>query len=375
MFNFSKISMPIIISGLLFSSTVNANTLYNLTDLGSNIGTAINSSGQVTGINLSSNNPFLFSNGVINVIGSLGGNAWGNDINDSGQITGESYLVGNVKTHSFLYSNGVMSDLGTLNGGTATKSWGAGINNSGQIAGTSYLADAVSHAFTYSNGVMTDIGTLGGTESWGYDINNSGQVLGASYPTGSSYSPTGNTVSHAFIYSNNVMTDIGTLGGNYSLGLRINDSGQVTGISSTQINNDNKTYAFIYSNGVMTDLGTLGGTGSGGDGLNSLGEVVGWSQITGDSALHAFIYSNGVVQDLNTLMALSISGLVLNHATDINDSGQIVVSGMLNGNQHGFILTPVNLTSVPIPTTIWLFFSGIGLISFGFKKRINGVSK
>jgi len=47
------------------------------------------------------------------------------------------------------------------------------------------------------------------------------------------------------------------------------------------------------------------------------------------------------MQDLNTLIH-SNSGWVLNTATDINVWGQIVGSGTLNGQPHGYLLTPKN---------------------------------
>ena len=53
------------------------------------------------------------------------------------------------------------------------------------------------------------------------------------------------------------MTNLGTLGGYYSLGLGINDSGQVVGASSLTENLGE--HAFLSSGGMMTDLGTLGG--------------------------------------------------------------------------------------------------------------------
>ena len=53
------------------------------------------------------------------------------------------------------------------------------------------------------------------------------------------------------------VTDLGSLGGGSSVGLDINNSGQVTGYSTLP---SGATHAFLYSGGVMTDLGTLGGT-------------------------------------------------------------------------------------------------------------------
>ena len=99
------------------------------------------------------------------------------------------------------------------------------------------------------------------------------------------------------------VTDLGSLGGDYSVGLDINNSGQVTGYSTLP---SGATHAFLYSGGVMTDLGTLGGTESHGRSINDAGQVTGDSLLSGSSVtatdfVHAFLYSGGVMTDLHTL--------------------------------------------------------------------------
>ena len=50
-----------------------------------------------------------------------------------------------------------VTDLGTLCWST---SYADAINNNGQVSGDSYPSSGYPHAFLYSNGVMTHLGTL-----------------------------------------------------------------------------------------------------------------------------------------------------------------------------------------------------------------------
>ena len=92
--------------------------------------------------------------------------------------------------------------------------------------------------------------------------------------------------------------DLGTLGGSFSVGVGVNNSGQVTGHSET---NDRFTFhAFLYDGGTMQDLGTLGGQWSFGDGINATGQVIG-SSLTTEGPSNAFLYEGGTMQNLGTL--------------------------------------------------------------------------
>jgi probable HAF family extracellular repeat protein len=103
----------------------------------------------------------------------------------------------------------------------------------------------------------------------------------------------------------------------------INDRGAMDGASETA--NDAATHAFIYSQGKMTDLGTLGGADSVAAAINDQGAVVGAS-LTSTKALHGFIDQHGRMVDLNSLIRAG-SGHVSTNAQDINDRGQIVAQG------------------------------------------------
>ncbi len=175
---------------------------------------------------------------------------------------------------------------------------------------------------------MTDLGTLvGGTTSQAFRINNNGQIVGISTIAGDSL------WGHAFLYSGGTMTDLGTLGGTQSVAWGINDSGQVVGFSDTA---SGQYHAFLYSGGTMTDLDTLpGGTYSYAWVINNSGQVVGDAD-TPSGQVHAFLYSGGTMTDLGTLPGWSNS-----HAYGINNSGQVV--GSFNdpdsGWGHAFLYT------------------------------------
>jgi probable HAF family extracellular repeat protein len=89
----------------------------------------------------------------------------------------------------------------------------------------------------------------------------------------------------------------------------------------------------------MTELGSLGGTQTNPLAINDRGQVVGSSRTaTSGTSTHAFLWENGEIVDLNDLIVPG-SGWVLQQATCINASGQIVGTGLLNGQVRAFLLT------------------------------------
>ncbi len=174
------------------------------------------------------------------------------------------------------------------------------------------LLFAAGSAFGAVQYAITDLGTLGGTYSLANGINNSGQVVGEA--------ATSDGNAHAFLYSDSgSMQDLGTLGGTSSRAYGINDSGQVVG--SSYLSGDGRNHAFLYSgSGPMTDLGTLpGGRDSRAYDINNSGQVGGESEAS-SGIPQAFLYSgSGPMQDLGTL-----TGAGMSEARGINNSGQVV---------------------------------------------------
>jgi probable extracellular repeat, HAF family len=156
------------------------------------------------------------------------------------------------------------------------------------VAGGSATGDGPVHAVLWSQGVITDLGTLDGFgQSAANSINDAGQVVGYSDDA-----ETGN--SHAALWQNGAVIDLGTLGGSFSQAYDINGSGQVVGVSRTA---SEDSHAFLWQNGVMTDLGTLGGSTSQAQGINADGDVVGWSEAA-DGITHAVRWTQGAIIDL-----------------------------------------------------------------------------
>lgn len=168
---------------------------------------------------------------------------------------------------------------------------------------------------------LKDLGALRGDNSVGMSINNLGQVAG--YVGGSRY--------YAFFTAvDGQMQKLGSLGSD-SFGISINDQGEVTGHYPE--NSSRYSRAFVTSAGKMIDLGTLGGSTSSGNGINVSGQISGWSTTGFRGQVRAFL-KNGT----DRMIDLGALGGSNSRGTVINDSGQVTGSAQLsNGKWHAFI--------------------------------------
>jgi probable HAF family extracellular repeat protein len=322
-------------------------------------------------------------------LGTLGGTeSFASAINDFGEVVGSARMPGDLTTHSFAHRRGTLTDLYPL-------LWPTDISNTGRIAGSATGSDGISYPAIHDAGSgITLLGSLGIPTWYGFSgeatsINNRGQVVGYSYIDG--------LTRHAFLYSDGVMTDLGSTGG-YSAALRINDAGQAVGFTSDTWNGvanavlysdgamtlinpfdgpRNESYArdinnagqvvgealtnagtfnaFMYAGGTSRNLGTLrGGRNSFAFAINDRGLVVGiadypYRALCQDPytyryfrctkyAQHGFLYENGVMKDLNSL--ISADDWDLEWAVDINNRGQITGFGRLNGVFRAYMLSP-----------------------------------
>jgi len=311
---------------------------YDLTDLGvlagpDSFAQGINNQGHVVGYRDTPKGAraFLYRGGTLMDLGWGGAgsaNSYAWSINPSGQVAGFSETPQGVR--AFLYRNGTLTRLGAWSG------WGSyafGINRSGQVVGCLSTPGGL-RAFLYDAGDLLQIGTLGGTNSIAFSVNSSSQVAGSSLTT--------NSVVHAFVWEKGWMADLNQLqesGWELTGASGINDLGNIAGWGTM----DHQVHAYLfYSGGAVTDLGTLpGGTNSFALALNNSNQVVGTS--SAGNGNHAVVWQAGALRDLNALIA--VPGWVLREATGINDPGQIIGWGTIQGEVHAWLLTPMAYSS------------------------------
>ncbi|MBA4150798.1 MAG: immunoglobulin domain-containing protein, partial [Verrucomicrobia bacterium] len=327
-----SVLMLLFLIGCITPATISAQT-YNIKDLGALIGAdsyahGINNENQVVGYWLGTNGAraFLYNAGAITDLGSLGGtNNYALSINAIGQIVGFADDTNGVS--AFLYSNGTITNLGTLGG---LNSYAYGISDSGHVVGHLDTTNGA-RAFLYIENSVTNLGTLGGTNSFAFGINISNLVVGSSL--------TEVDATHAFLWQNGILTNLNQLIDPQS-GWILNDARGINSIGTIVgwgITNEQEQ-AFLYSGGAINGIGVLpGGTNSFAYGINNANCVVGASMIT-NGVLQAFVWANGNMTNLNELLPPD-STWDLREARGINDSGAIVGWGVINGQEHAFILS------------------------------------
>ncbi|HTZ58626.1 MAG TPA: hypothetical protein VMB49_11035 [Acidobacteriaceae bacterium] len=253
--------------------------------------------------------PFFWNQGKMYPLKTLGGvNGVASYINDYGEITGytETATVdpGCPPPQKYQFKPAIwfqnwIAELPTGNDPDGVAFSG---NNLGQVVGTSgscapfnpvWLFNlAPAHALLWQNGKAIDLGNLGGAmNNFAYKINNRGQVIGGS-------DLAGDQTTHAFLWTAaSKMQDLGTVNDSvnndsYSMGLGINDQGEIVGISANA--DFSIARAFIRQNGKLIDLNTLiAGTATldliTACSINAEGEIIGIALDPNTGQTHAYL--------------------------------------------------------------------------------------
>jgi len=352
---------------------------YTITDLGPLAPTGINSLAQVVGNY--DNQAYVWSFGRMNPLGLLpnGTFSTGATINDLGAVTGTADGAGRIAesnvqcptvTQPFVWTaKGGMQGLGTTDiAGYSfvfgsilcnVAFYGRSINANMHVVGDAPVGpDTYAYGLSWTSANGMSLFGLSWPPTFANGISNTEEIVGQdSNLLDSSY-----LVGHAAAWQNGnetLLEDLGAGQPYYGASADgVNDRGAVVGWSTTSplqcCGTSSPTHAVLWTPvGVITDLGTLpGDTSSVALRINHSGQVIGSSGDTlyfGGSGSSPFVVTgrpfiwtqSSGMQDLNTLIH-SNSGWVLNTASDINVWGQIVGNGTLNGQPHGYLLTPKN---------------------------------
>lgn len=165
--------------------------------------------------------------------------------------------------------------------------------------------------------LVIGLGTLGGDRSAGLGLNDFGQAVG--------WARDADGTQCAVLWEAGGITNLGMLpGGTNAVAWGINNSGQISGWSDATGTVDGlaiEDHAFRYETGVMTDLGTLGGKRSRGLGINAAGDVVGLSFRRFQTFnLNPFLHTKGTNVGLEVFCGVDDPGT----AYDVNDFTQVV---------------------------------------------------
>jgi probable HAF family extracellular repeat protein len=268
----------------------------------------------------------------------------------------------------------VLVDLGTFGGPQSTLVNGPYrvLTNSGAVVGAAdtMLSDPyypnnnplfgyypspdpyLQHGFVWHDGALTDLGALPGTNSSAAEwINARGEVIGFSN-NGTVDPLLGVAEIEGVLWREGRLVPLGTLGGNESMALAINDPGRVAGMAANTVPDPfsmagwgTQTRAFLWQQGQMRDLGTLGGPDAIAFFVNARGQVAGESYTnstpnpatplllgegvppTGAPTHDPFLWQDGHMQDLGTL------GGTLALVYWLNNRGEVVGQSNLRGDQ------------------------------------------
>lgn len=371
MFSPRKISLATvgtIAIGISNIAPVSAASLYNITGLDF-LPSDINDSAQVVG------ERYLWQNGNITDLTTLSGannsNISARAINNNGTIVGGGLTINeSTSEQETIPDQAFISDGLTISGLPreqictfyCSPNTAEDINDSGTIA--------LNYNDLFGLVQQSDGTTIGGVSTRSFisiAINNQNQIIGTGIYSGIGVKGTSNDGGENFLIP--ALTEpedplrylYGTTAND------IDDAGNIVGSSGNSLIND-VNFATLWEDPTQigVSLGSLGGNFSNALGVNNSQQIVGDSTLSGESTQHAFLWEEGEMIDLNSLIAPE-SGWELISAFEINNNGDIIGIGTFNGVERGFVAR-----AVPEPSSV-LGLLGLGVFGLGsWLKRKKG---
>lgn len=258
-----------------------------------------------------------------------------------------------------IWKNGTLSALDNLKGGNnSAAEW---VNNRGQVVGeadngvedstcasiTPFQVQRFEAVIWEANGEIRELRPLkGDTVGYAFGINENGEAVGVTGVCSETRLPPitpGANAPHGVLWEKDgTPINIGSLGGGpFTIPSDVNDFGLVAGAS---LSTDGTIHPFFWTRqrGIQ-DLGTFPGAILTGipccHTLNNRGDAVGLTVDGTTFNMRAVLFHDGKLFDLNTLIPAD-SGWNLQFGGSINERGQIVGWGTINGNTHAFLATP-----------------------------------
>lgn len=305
---------------------------------------ALNNAGEVGGQtwNASTNHmdAFVWKDGQMTIVASGDRDSGVLDINSVGDAVGYSH-DDQTGPFGFLYRNGQTRPIPQILSDEVYS-----INDAGVMT---VFDNANRNAALYDGHTVKDLGTFGGDTALAIANNNEGSVVSRSVTLLPNDSPYGPLQFRLFeTDSDGTSRELQTIEGPNPNAAQINDSGVVVG-------NDAGRPVYWVDGAPTFLVGPRGEIYGNAMGINSAGVIVGSSDPANGDVRAAF-WQQGIGSDLNDLIAAD-SGWDLEIAYAINDSGQIAGTGLYNGQQAAFLLTPTGTSLIPEPAACSLAIS------------------
>ncbi len=325
---------------------------YAITDLGPISALSISDAGQVAGCS-EDYYPLLWNDGTIVQLQPSSQKGFAYAISKGGQVVG--------KTASAARNGGMVAATWDLQGHVTYLSTGSAehgstahdINDQGLIVGCFMDSNWLGHACYWQGGVRTDLVPPYGRQSLVRSVNNVGDILVEAW----------DTRSRMYIYRQGeylpVLVDVDGISG---FGVSdINDKGVVVGAAGFR---DNTSVPFIWQDGVTTLLPKAAGMDRSSIlATNNSGTMVGFGWSNRLEAARACVWTGQQVSYLDDVISPG-TGWALEYAKGINDHGQIVGYGTLDGVRHGYLLTPL-----PEPASCLALAMGAGYVLVSLRRR------